>query len=228
MLDGRHEAKTGRSHSFSAQQLVNCVPNPKECGGQGGCEGATVELAMAYIEQMGLENDSAVPYLASDATCEHPLPSLLQHHHQSHKGGSKIGLHSWHKLPENNALPLMLAVMDGPVAVSVAASPWFVYSGGVFDGCERDSVIDHAVVLFGYGDEGTSKYWSIRNSWGDSWGEGGFIRLLRHDTPEEDDAFCGSDNNPGAGLACKPSPDSVTVCGMCGILYDSVVANFAP
>merc|ERR1719343_556675 len=101
MLDGRHEAQRAQSRSFSAQQLVNCVPNPKECGGQGGCQGATVELAMAYIEQMGLENDSAVPYLASDATCEHPLPSLLQHHHQSHKGGSKIGLHSWHKLPEN-------------------------------------------------------------------------------------------------------------------------------
>lgn len=120
-------------------------------------------------------------------------------------------------------------VTVGPLVTSIAANGLFAYSSGVLGGCS-DNVVNHAVVLTGFGHDPqfSMNYWNVRNSWGKSWGEDGFIRLLRHGTPEEDDAFCGNDDNPGAGLACKPYPDAVTVCGMCGILYDSVAAEFAP
>jgi len=226
------------------QQLVNCVPNPRECGGQGGCNGATVELGMQYIEKMGLHDESEVPYKATNGTCKTPLTKdqeaqFLQvgdfHTKQEDilKGGLKLGLRNWYTLPENKALPLMKALQEGPVAVSVAASAWSSYQNGVFDGCKKDSIIDHAVTAFGYGTQKGKKgkkdvnFWLIRNSWGESWGENGFIRLFRAATPEEDDASCGTDNDPGLGIACKPYPKEVKVCGMCGVLYDSVVANFA-
>eukprot|EP00928_Gymnodinium_smaydae_P004016 TRINITY_DN11410_c0_g3_i1.p1 TRINITY_DN11410_c0_g3~~TRINITY_DN11410_c0_g3_i1.p1 ORF type:complete len:379 (+),score=36.95 TRINITY_DN11410_c0_g3_i1:65-1201(+) len=228
MLQGRHEAATGQQRTFSAQQLVNCVPNPRSCGGDGGCQGATVELAMAYVEQAGLETTESVPYMAKNLQCNHPAStsslSFLQR-----KRNMFLGLQSWTTLPKNKALPLMEAVVAGPVAISVAAEGWFTYDSGVFDGCDRDAIIDHAVVLFGYGKDAqlNKKFWNIRNSWGNGWGERGFIRLLRHESPVEDDAYCGTDTDPSVGLECKPYPKSVEVCGMCGMLYDSVAADFA-
>lgn len=120
----------------------------------------------------------------------------------------------------------MTALHKGPVAISASADSWASYLSGIFDSCEKDSIINHAIVLVGYGVDDGTKYWTVQNSWGTSWGENGFIRIKRHDTVEEDDAFCGTDSKPGDGIACKPYPDSVEVCGMCGLLYDSVAPEF--
>jgi cathepsin L len=254
MMDAHSELHQTKRKAFSPQQLVNCVPNPRECGGQGGCQGATVELGMAYIERMGLTEDTETPYTAKDGTCGKPLPeeiaaSFLQqayeesgspHRAARHKhglspalapnhdmtGGAEIGLKSWVTLTSNKARPLMKAVTEGPVAVSVGASDWHSYSNGIFDSCSKDAVIDHAVTLFGYGKEDGKNYWLIRNSWGGRWGEDGYIRLLRMDTPAKDDAYCGTDHDPEKGIECKPYPDAVKVCGMCGVLYDSVAVQF--
>merc|ERR1719149_188419 len=56
---------------FSAQELVSCVENPKRCGGDGGCKGATVELGMDYILANGLSTEDEAPYQGADDTCEH-------------------------------------------------------------------------------------------------------------------------------------------------------------
>lgn len=229
MLEANHESQKKLSRTFSIQQLVDCTPNPKECGGQGGCKGATVELAMTYAQDMGLEDEAGTPYVAKDTQCKYPVKSTQA----SFLGTSRrndiatsLSLESWHTLPENKAKPLMTSLLDGPVAVSVGADQWSSYSSGVFDGCSKDTVINHAVVLFGYGQDDGGKYWKIRNSWGSNWGENGYIRLLRHNTMEEDNNFCGTDNKPEEGIACKPYPEAQTVCGMCGILFDSVAVKF--
>eukprot|EP00927_Polykrikos_kofoidii_P004600 TRINITY_DN1181_c0_g1_i1.p1 TRINITY_DN1181_c0_g1~~TRINITY_DN1181_c0_g1_i1.p1 ORF type:complete len:400 (-),score=49.70 TRINITY_DN1181_c0_g1_i1:218-1417(-) len=237
MLQARFES-SGRGHrDFSAQQLVDCVPNPRACGGTGGCGGATVELALTYVETSGLATLSEIPYSGVESHCTRPSPvshssavSFLSQRHRTPEA-LRLRLAGWEKLPENEALPLMVAVNTGAVAVSVAASGWSWYSNGIFSGCEKDAVIDHAVVLFGYGkgkdgNERDVNFWLVRNSWGAGWGEAGFIRLLRMDTPAEEQAFCGIDRKPADGVACQPYPDEVRVCGMCGILYDSVVARF--
>merc|ERR1719198_357064 len=74
----------------------------------------------------------------------------------------------------------------------------------------------------GYGSDREVDYWEMQNSWGPHWGEGGHIRMLR----QNDQTRCGWDYNPQAGTACKGGPNKVWVCGMCGILYDSVVPHF--
>merc|ERR1740117_1033061 len=101
-----------------------------------------------------------------------------------------------------------------------------MYQGGVFDHCDRDAVIDHAVTLIGYGGDKTldEKFWLVQNSWGADWGEEGRIRVLRSDGDQSE--TCGVDRQPEVGTACKGGPKEVTVCGMCGILYDSVVPHF--
>jgi cathepsin L len=232
MLQGRYEAQMGANRSFSAQELIDCVPNPKKCGGSGGCDGATVEQAMMYVQERGLRDASESPYAGKRGECMRaaaPVASrsfLAPRRPLREQAGNQIGLARWSKLPPNKALPLMHAVAEGPVAISVAAADWFIYRGGIFDGCDKDVVINHAVTLFGYGDDGGTKYWTIRNSWGPDWGENGFIRLLRHETHQADDSFCGIDSDPKSGNACKPYPKQVQVCGMCGLLFDSVAAHF--
>merc|ERR1712232_1310594 len=124
------------------------------------------------------------------------------------------------QLPFNELMPLMKAVaVEGPVVVSVSAFRWFHYDRGIYDGCGRNAVIDHAVLMVGYGKSGAHPYWKIRNSWGKEWGEHGYIRLLRHES--DSDGYCGIDHNPSVGSGCDDGPKSVPVCGMCGVLSDS-------
>jgi len=260
--------------SFSTQELVDCVPNPRACGGTGGCAGATVELAMSYVMHLGLGSAAEWPYRAkaaalcgklaaspaaalqmdghteelevldaenqSAAQLREDLAALKTLHQQQDlaaegtrlaafdSAGRSFGMAGWQKLPQNGYAALLQAVYHhGPVGVSVAAGTWHLYSSGIFDYCGKDAVIDHAVTLVGFGrgqgKSGSDKYWLVQNSWGPHWGEGGRIRLLRRDSEGE---HCGWDRQPQKGTACKGDPAQVRVCGMCGILYDSVVPHF--
>jgi len=244
-LEANNEIHQKNGRTFSAQELVNCVQNSHHCGGSGGCDGATVELALDYALRHGLNDNSDTPYVGVDLTCSKDLslaegaggtkPDELEKivaagvHSASEnaKGLSAFGLTGWERLPENKYEPLMRAVVEhGPVAVSVSATAWSSYVQGIFDNCETDAVIDHAVTLIGYGkdDDLKEKFWLIQNSWGSDWGEQGHIRILRRDSDETE---CGVDRQPEVGTGCDGGPKQVSVCGMCGILYDSVVPHFA-
>lgn len=75
-------------------------------------------------------------------------------------------------------------------------------------------------MLVGYGHDDTANmdYWLVRNSWGTSWGEDGYIRIQRFGDGSEP---CGVDKTPGDGDGCKGGPATEQVCGECGILSDS-------
>jgi len=237
--------KKGRK--FSVQEFVDCVPNPQKCGGTGGCSGATIELALHWALNHGVAEESETPYLGEDGSCKKPMGRGLMQvgfdqdndrefenignpgvHHAVHGAvGPSFGMQGWERLPENSYEPLLQAVVEhGPVAVSVAASQWYSYWGGVYNGCGRDVVIDHAVTLIGFGEDKDvgAMFWHIQNSWGPTWGEGGYIRLLRTDGEGE---FCGLDHQPEVGTACEGGPKEVRVCGMCGILYDTSLPHFS-
>jgi cathepsin L len=112
----------------------------------------------------------------------------------------------------------------GPLALAVAAGEWASYESGVFS--SDDSVVNHAVVLAGYGvDEDTNeKYYLIRNSWGEDFGENGYIRVKRTD---DDSTNCREDKDPLVGIACALDENGeslnvqpVTVCGNSAVLFD--------
>lgn len=231
VLEGHAEIYKGAPRTFSAQQIVECTPNPRHCGGDGGCKGATAELAMEFVLKHGCSETSEIPYTARDAACPMGSPTsamaqiLVDDSAPQVNGGSAFGMTGWETLPKNTYEPLARALAEkGPVAVSVAADAWFNYDNGIFNGCGKDSVIDHAVVAMGYGEDATTgnKYWLIQNSWGKDWGEAGRIRMQRHDSDE----YCGMNNDPQKGVACEGETAPVPVCGMCGILFDSVVPHF--
>lgn len=199
---------------LSFKQLVDCVPNPDKCGGDGGCKGATAELAFQYVQSHGIVPASAYKDGDSTAACPTELPSPA------------FKTHGFQRLATNELKPLLTALSNaGPVVVSADATPWGLYGGGVFDNCKPDATVNHAILMVGYGNDATGgDYWLIRNSWGATWGENGYIRIKRHSGDRSNDGkdgFCGTDSSPREGVGCVGGPATLPVCGMCGILSDS-------
>jgi len=216
VIESHVAINTSKLFDLSPQQIATCTPNPFECGGAGNCQGATSELAFDYVaSSSGLFDEFQLPYTeyyGVESKCVIPNTT------------PKAKISGYVKLEENNYNELMYAVATfGPIAVSVDASNWHAYSSGIFNGCNQSSPdINHAVVLVGYGTDGLSglDYWLVRNSWSASWGESGYIRLLRK-YPNNPDELCGLDITPQDGTACAGETNPVKVCGTCGILYDS-------
>lgn len=199
-LEAHLELAVGSATWLSGKQLVDCVPNPQHCGGSGGCAGATTELAFEYVKTHGV--GAAGDYL-----------------NQCSSTPAHARIRGFVPLPRNRVEPLLHAVAhEGPVAVAVDASNWFQYHSGIFNHCAQDAIVNHAVILLGYGQDAIGLSWLIRNSWGLDWGERGCMRVLRH---KHDGAHCGTDRAPEEGFGCEGGPKEVQVCGMCGILSDS-------
>ena len=132
---------------------------------------------------------------------------------------AKVRTTGYVQLAENDHEAVMTALATkGPLVVGVAAGDWGEYASGIFDGCSgaKNLVINHAVQLVGYGtDANHGDYWIIRNWWGSSWGEHGYMRLKRGAKK------CYDDPDPRLGFGCQGGPSHVEVCGECGILYSA-------
>jgi len=158
--------ETGTLLELAPQEFVDCVPNPEECGGTGGCQGATAELAFNYTMTAGQILNKDYTYTAHTGQCKlKKLPATA------------AGIKSFVKLPINEYAPLLAAVNKQPISISVDASKWQTYEGGVFKGCPTATSetvdIDHAVQLVGYGTDAGTDYFIVRNSWTNHWGEKG-------------------------------------------------------
>jgi len=216
-LESAYAIKTGNLELLSEQQICSCTSNPQDCGGTGGCEGGTPEVAYASaIKVNGLASEQTYPYVSGNGQ---DFPCKFD----PTKTPPVATISAYTVLPSNKQQPILEALVDnGPLAIAVWASPWMSYSSGVFKGCSYSGNmdIDHAVQLVGYGtDPSGGDYWIVRNSWGGTWGEQGYIRLFRDNANSPP---CGKDNSPQDGVGCSGGPSVVTVCGQCGILYDVV------
>ncbi|XP_020247061.1 ervatamin-B-like [Asparagus officinalis] len=165
--EGLIQIKKGNLTSLSEQQLVDCVTG----GVTRGCEGGLMDEAFEYIIQnKGIASEETYPYTATEGTCNTDATSAAT-------------ITGYEKVPANSEEALMAAVATQPVSVAIdGGGPDFkFYSRGVFTGpCGTD--LDHAVTLVGYGTEESAdgtKYWLVKNSWGETWGEGGYMRMAR-------------------------------------------------
>lgn len=257
VLESHIALRTGKLYTLSPQEMVSCVDNPEHCGGTGGCSGATYELAFEFAAKHGVVTEEDFPYRSGrggkvecSLTNSTNLPEFLLrgssaanlgiNSENDYIDGAVATIDGYIHFPTNNYTILMNAIATlGPIGVMVAASPWALYTGGVFSSKNHNSSattdVNHAVVLEGYGiDQETQEpYWLVRNSWGSSWGEDGYMRLLRVDPDtlsDFDKEDCGIDKTTSDGNGCTKDEDGndivpppVKVCGTSTILYGSYV-----
>jgi cathepsin L len=237
-LESHIAIQTGKLLELSVQELVTCAPNPNHCGGTGGCDGNTAELAYEFISSgRGILTEWQWAYTSGK---NHSVPACdLPTDHNSTIQGAIASIEGYSTLEPNDYVGLLHAVATiGPVVVNVATTGWHLYESGIFDDSQfisSDRDIDHVVVVEGYGtevntdattgEEHRHDYWLVRNSWGPLWGEDGYIRLKRDSEATKND--CQPDVTPADGIGCVGPDDTilppvVEVCGASGILYDGV------
>ncbi|KAH6765292.1 senescence-associated gene 12 protein [Perilla frutescens var. frutescens] len=164
--EGINQLTTGNLISLSEQELVDCDTSEDQ-----GCNGGLMDYAFQYIiSNKGLTTESNYPYEGVDGTCNTKKAS---------SDAAKIT--GYEDVPANSEFGLLKAVANQPVSVAIDASgsDFQFYSSGVFTG-QCGTELDHGVTAVGYGtaSDGT-KYWLVKNSWGTSWGENGYIRMER-------------------------------------------------
>lgn len=165
--EGITKLKTGKLVSLSEQELVDCDTRSVN----QGCQGGLMNYAFKFIiRNNGLSAEANYPYKGVDGIC-------MKNDDES--PAAKI---TGYEVVPANEEALLKAVAHQPVSVAIDASGAAMqfYSSGVFTG-ECGSQLNHGVTAVGYGtsdDDGT-KFWLVKNSWGTSWGEDGYIRIQR-------------------------------------------------
>jgi cathepsin L len=226
------KANPGFDAVLSPQSILSCTPNKMECGGKGGCDGATPELGFEYVKNQGrlggvlpLDHEQYTA-TTNGVQCEAAKKESFLQTKPRAASIPAVSIGGWVKVEANNGAKVMQSLSQvGPLAVSVAGSNIQGYSEGVIDTCHGNMVVDHAVVMMGYGnDPEFGKYWRIRNSWGKHWGEQGYFRLRRHADGGKTEEPCGWDEKPEVGVVCKDAqgnyPKRTWVCGECGIVNE--------
>jgi len=114
---------------------------------------------------MGLRQRPRIP-IALDGTCKTGKPVAAT-------------IRSFKDVTPNNNAALKSAINIGPVSIAIEAdqSGFQFYQSGVFSGT-CGATLDHGVLAVGYGTDAGTPYYIVKNSWGLSWGEAGYIRLV--------------------------------------------------
>jgi len=180
-IEGAWSISKGQLVDLSEQELVDCAK------GVGyfnlGCNGGQMESAFKYVIEHGQCSLSSYPYTAKDGTCK--TCSALAH------------ISSCSDVRPNDQISLKGAVAQQPVSVAISADSRIFqsYSGGVITSTSCYTTLNHGVLVVGYGTENGIDYWNVKNSWGPTWGVGGYVKIGRSSSTN-DPGICGISQQP--------------------------------
>jgi len=175
LLEGFYFVNNGKLLSFSEQQIVDCDTEENE-----GCNGGWPYLAVEYAAKNGLETESDYPYTAKDGKCQYKKAKAIN------------VANGYQFVTANSTDQLKAALVNGPVSVLVEAdeSSFQFYSSGVVrKGCGAE--LDHAVLAVGYQKNGLYEAFIVKNSWGTSWGQDGYVFIGTGSTQNKGQGVCG-------------------------------------
>lgn len=179
-LEALNFIKTGKLNQFSQQQIIDCSrEKPFE---NEGCNGGRMDYTFKYTADKGIASLAQYPYRNEEWNnlCKEDIVP---------KGKRVNTGFEW--VPKFDNDEMKAAVSQQPIAVAVNAFNWIFYSGGIFDDICDEVMLNHAVLIVGYGvDQKTGKsYYKIKNSYGADWGRDGFIMLEQK--PDGEPGRCG-------------------------------------
>jgi C1A family cysteine protease len=183
--EGAWAIATGQLIDLSEQQLVDCATGVTY--GSHGCNGGQMEGADKYLIANGQCSLASYPYTSgttmTEGTCK--------------KCSAIARFTSCADVKPNDQVSLKAAVFKQPVSVAIEADTRYFqsYSGGILDAATCGTTLDHGVLVVGYGIDNGKKYWNVKNSWSSSWGEKGYVRILRSDSTN-DAGICGIAMDP--------------------------------
>lgn len=167
-LEGQTFLKTGKLVSLSEQNLVDCSGSH----GNHGCSGGWMMYAYKYIaDNKGIDTEDSYPYEAVQEKC-HFNPKTV--------GATDTGSYS---LVGNEKTLMKFVGTVGPISVAIDAgqNSFHLYSKGVYYEPLCGKEVNHAVLVVGYGTDSYGQdYWLVKNSWGEQWGDGGYIKMARN------------------------------------------------
>jgi C1A family cysteine protease len=171
---------------LSEQELVDCATGITY--GSHGCSGGQMEGAFKFVIENGQCALSSYPYTAKDGTCK--------------KCTSVVQLSSCSDVKPNDQISLKGAVAQQPVSIAIEADTRYFqsYSSGILTSSSCGTNLDHGVLIVGYGEESGQKYWLVKNSWSNTWGDNGYVKIARSESTN-DAGIC--------GIAMDPSFPSV-------------------
>ena len=160
-LEGLGAIKQGKLNDYAEQELVDCSRGY----GNNGCNGGLMDNAFKYVRDKGLSLQTEYPYKAVDQSCKTT-------------GSNKFKISGYTDVPANSAAQLKAALNKQPVSVAVQADSTVFrnYKSGVVTGTACGTSLNHGVLAVGYETSGTP-YYLVKNSWGTTWGDNGFIRI---------------------------------------------------
>jgi cathepsin X len=165
------------------------------CGDAGSCHGGFSSGVYQWIKKHGgVSTETAQPYLAcssesKEGFCPYAntkcsaLNTARTCGSFDHEGGACTGLSHYPNITVSDygsisgSDAMMKEIFNrGPIACGIAADPILNYEGGIVT--DKNDGVDHVVSVVGWGNDAKDgKYWIVRNSWGEYWGEFGYLRV---------------------------------------------------
>jgi len=178
-LEGAGFIKGGRLSSFSEQNLVDCDHTSH------GCQGGFMDGAFTYAETHPLMYEHDYAYTAKNGNCQYD---------KSKGHGTCSG---YHDVTRNSASALRSAIEKSPVSIAIEADKrvFQLYKSGILSGSACGTNLDHGVIAVGFGAEGGVNFAIVRNSWGASWGDAGYVKIAT------DNDTCGILRQPSYPMA---------------------------